>query len=164
MSNKLDLGIIAVNLQNNSETSDVLNFANKYFEAHPYNQVCIFNSSSTVIGNNTIPIFHLNQAKFFYGNLLVMDIFSLEISNSFPNIFKRIFFAQDIPWKKEKHPYTKWEKILQYQKQEYEKMLTWLVQEKSIPCVYVSFDPNALGYKWKYRSNSKFRCIKFIII
>ena len=46
----------------------------------------------------------------------------------------------------------KWIQVQQYQTQDYANMLSWLVQEMHIPCVFVAFDPTVLGYQWKSRS------------
>lgn len=106
-----DLGIVYTNMSNNNETISLIDFAKEYHEYNPYNQVCFFNSFCEVVSSQNVPILHLSQAKFFYGNLLVLDSDSVELCENFPNIKKILFWAQDIPWEKQLKNYKEWERL-----------------------------------------------------
>ena len=106
-----DLGIISINLHNDKNTHSILQLAKTVSEYHPYNQVCIFSSSCNTIVDGHVPILHISQSKFFNGNLIVLDIDGLDITSSFPNIHKRLFFATELPWTKQLKPYRFWEKL-----------------------------------------------------
>lgn len=106
-----DLGIVYTNMSNNNETISLIDFAKEYHEYNPYNQVCFFNSFCEVVSSQNVPILHLSQAKFFYGNLLVLDSDSVELCENFPNIKKILFWAQDIPWEKQLKNYKEWETL-----------------------------------------------------
>jgi hypothetical protein len=95
---KNDLGIVCINLENSETSSVIMDTARSFIKNNPYNQVCIFNSYSDIIGNNSVPILHISQAKFFNGNLIVFDIPSLILSKNFINLSKRFYYAHDIPW------------------------------------------------------------------
>lgn len=110
MNNK-DLGIISRKLSNDSKTLELLNLANDYLNKDPYSQVCFFNCISDNISNRTIPVLHLSQAKFFYGNLLVTNIKDLDLCYNFTNLNKILFFTDCIPWEKDVRHYKDWEEI-----------------------------------------------------
>ena len=111
MNNTKDLGILALNISNTKETLELINLAKTYYSHHPYDQTCFFNSFSEVINSENIPILHISQAKFFYGNLLTTDIESLILCHSFPNINKILFWSQNIPWQQDLKNYKDWEKL-----------------------------------------------------
>lgn len=106
-----DLGIVCPSMSNDHSTIMLISFAKEYYLKNPYNQVCFFNSFCEVVAPQNIPILHLSQAKFFYGNLLILDSESLELCNDFPNIKKILFWAQNIPWEKDLKNYKEWEKL-----------------------------------------------------
>lgn len=117
-SNNKDLGIIAPKLLNDEKTTEIISFCKEYFSNNPYNQVCLFNSFCDRISCDNIPILHLSQAKFFYGQLIVSDIKDLDLSLSFPNVYKTLFFCSNIPWENEIRNYKEWENIFYNEKVE----------------------------------------------
>ena len=48
-----------------------------------------------------MPILHISQAKFFRGDLVLFDIPSIILTETFTNINNRYLYAQDIPWSQE---------------------------------------------------------------
>lgn len=106
-----DLGIVSTKLSNDQRTSEMVGIARKYFDTNPFSQVCFFSSFCDIISHNNIPVLHLSQAKFFYGNLLITEIKDLDLCISFPNIYKILFFASNIPWESESRSYKDWESI-----------------------------------------------------
>lgn len=44
------------------------------------------------------------------------------------------------------------QQVTEYQKQDYVKMLDWIVCDQHIPVIYVDFDPSIAGYRWTRRS------------
>lgn len=116
MNNTKDLGIIVRNLLNDEKSSELILLAKNYFDNNPYNQVCFFNCVSDNISNRSIPILHLSQAKFFYGNLLVTHIKDLNLCCDFPNISKILFATSSAPWESEVRSYKDWEKLFYNEK------------------------------------------------
>lgn len=110
-SNHKDLGIIATKLSNDEKSNQMASFCQEYLSHHPYNQVCFFNSFCDRLSHDNIPILHLSQAKFFYGNIIVTDIKDLELCLSFPNLYKILFFCSSIPWENEIRNYKEWENL-----------------------------------------------------
>lgn len=95
---KKDLGIILLELDNNSIYDHILTVAKEIIDANPYNQICVFNSKNSKIDNMNVPILHISQAKFFYGNLLIFDTTSLLLAKYFPNIDKVFMYVTDTFW------------------------------------------------------------------
>jgi hypothetical protein len=58
-----------------------------------------------------MPILHLSHAKFFSGNILVTNLPSLELSLSFVNVQKILFWTSNLPWAGTSQHYKYWEKI-----------------------------------------------------
>ena len=95
---KQDLGFIMLKLNNNEMHDAIFQSVKSIIDNNPYNQICIFNSYNEKVKTYNIPIVHLNQAKFFYGNIVVFDSLSLMMAKNFPNINKIFFFVNDSVW------------------------------------------------------------------
>lgn len=111
MKNNKDLGIIVTSMSNDNETLNATLFAKEYLSHYSYNQVCFFTGLYESLSSQNIPVLHLSQAKFFYGNLLVTDIENLQLCLDFPNVHKILFFANDIPWMIQEKNYKDWEDV-----------------------------------------------------
>lgn len=113
INTKQDYGFVLLKLEDNLTTNKLLQNIETIIENNPYNQICIFNSSNQKIGHHSVPVLHLNQSKFFYGNLFLFDIQSAIITKSYPNIYKRYFYATNIPWEKNRLvDYKEWNDML----------------------------------------------------
>lgn len=64
----------------------------------PYDQVCIFSSTVDGWSDGRLPIFHLNEMKYFFGSLFLFDLPSLILTKDCPNLIHRYFYATNIPW------------------------------------------------------------------
>lgn len=95
-----DYGFVCLKMDDSIYISKLLNSIEDMAKDNPYNQICIFNSLNQRTNKLNLPVLHLNQSKFFYGNLFLFDIQSAIITRSFPNIHKRYYYATDIPWEK----------------------------------------------------------------
>jgi hypothetical protein len=93
-----DIGFILIKIDNSALYDNIFNTIQSFIQNNPYNQYVVFNSFCEKIDNSNIPILHLNQAKFFHGSLVLFDFVSIIISKKFPNIHKKYFYAQNIPW------------------------------------------------------------------
>lgn len=58
----------------------------------------VFFNSYNGSSNHAIPVLHLNQAKYFFGDIFVFDIISLFISSHFPNLKNLYYYANATPW------------------------------------------------------------------
>lgn len=107
-----DYGFMILKLEDNPVINKIVHNIELISKHKPYNQICIFNSSNDKIYSHNVPVFHLNQSKFFFGNLFLFDIQSAILSKSYPNIHKRYFYAATVPWEKNLNAdYREWEDI-----------------------------------------------------
>ena len=95
---KKDTGFILLKINNNPTNNLVFDCISKFIDNNPYNQICVFNSVNDRLCDNKVPILHLNQAKFFYGNLVVFDTMSLLFAKNFPNINNIFMYASSVFW------------------------------------------------------------------
>lgn len=93
-----DIGFVLIKLLNNKIYDSILKTASDFIKYRPYQQHIVFNSYSEKINTFNVPIFHIQQAQFFYGKLILFDMPSVVLSNKFPNIDKRILFTSDAHW------------------------------------------------------------------
>jgi hypothetical protein len=110
-----DYGFVCLKIDDSVEISKLLNSAETMAKDKPYSQVCVFNSFNQRTNSMNVPVLHLNQAKFFYGNLFLFDVQSAIITRSFPNLYKRYYYARDIPWEKNSlGNYKEWKEIFNH--------------------------------------------------
>jgi hypothetical protein len=109
-----DLGFVLIKLNNNTIYDNILDAGQQIIDNNSYANVCIFNSFCDKIDTKNIPILHLAHAKFFYGDLMCFDTMSLLLTQNFPNIKHRYFYAQNIPWFDDTSVFfTQWQKLFQ---------------------------------------------------
>lgn len=106
-----DLGLISYHLSNNQHTENMLRLLHNLAKNRPFNQYVVFNSYSDVIDNLSVPILHVSQSKFFYGNLLVCDVPSLLLAIKCVNYNNIFFYSMDIPWEQDIRQYSYWHEI-----------------------------------------------------
>ena len=111
MKQNKDLGFLIPVLDNNQSSNIICNTISRFIQSRPKQQICIFNSYSERINTNNIPIVHINQAKFFDGNLIVFDLHCLQLSNLFPLIREVYYYAQNIPWSNGQNNYAQWKEL-----------------------------------------------------
>lgn len=46
--------------------------------------------------------------------------------------------------------------VIEYQKQDYHHMISWLITQQNIRCIFVALDPKVQGYVWNLRSIERF--------
>jgi hypothetical protein len=108
-----DIGFVLVKMHNHPIYDQILSTIDLFIKHNPLNQYVVFNSFSDKLNILNVPVLHLNQAKFFYGNLFVFDFVSCMITKNFPNIHKKYLYAQDIPWSSSPStPNKEWENII----------------------------------------------------
>lgn len=95
-----DIGYVILDLKANQQNNQIIDYANKSQSSNCYKQDIIFSTNCDLIIAPQLPILHVSQSKFFYGNLFLFDINSVLLTSKSPNIENRYFYAQDIPWVK----------------------------------------------------------------
>lgn len=98
-----DTGFMLLKIVNNTTNDVVFNCVSKFITDNPYKQICVFNSSNDRVCKELVPIVHLNQAKFFHGNLVVFDTMSLLLAKNFPNIKNIFMYASNVFWSKDSY-------------------------------------------------------------
>jgi hypothetical protein len=104
-----NVGFLLPKLDNETHTQKIVYEISSYIYNNPKDHIVIFSSYNKIIDNYNVPILHINESKFFFGDLFIMDLPSVILSNKYPNISKRYFYTNSIPW--EKNPnflYTEW--------------------------------------------------------
>lgn len=93
-----DIGFVLIKLSDTETYDIILQTIKDIQQDNPYRQAVIFNSYLEKTETYNIPIFHLSQCQFFKGKLFIFDLPSIILTNNFPNIEERIFYATDMPW------------------------------------------------------------------
>jgi hypothetical protein len=107
-----DIGFVSLKLTNTSFYENLLQTARQFIDNKPYDQIVVFNSFCDKIDTHSVPILHLNHAKFFNGNLILFDLASVLLTQSFTNIKKRFLYTKDTPWATSPTTkYTEWLKL-----------------------------------------------------
>jgi len=97
------------------QEKEILSLFNNLLEKNPNINGCLFttNYQNTINQLKRFSIFPLYEAKYYYGDVLVWDIISLDIVKSFPNV-EKIFYFQGpyLPWTGNTHlEYSMWESL-----------------------------------------------------
>jgi hypothetical protein len=130
MKNK-NLGILLIKLNNNEVYDNIISTIDQLILNNPFSHISIFNSFSDKINTGNVPILHLSHAKFFDGDMVVFDIMGLLLTKNFPNINKRYFYTQDIPWMTDtKAYYTQWKGLFEHDN------LEFIVQNQELYDIY----------------------------
>lgn len=106
-----DLGLISYDLSNSSSTVQYLELLRQLTQHRPFNQYVVFNSYSEVVDTLCVPILHVSQAKFFYGDILVCDMPSLLLAIECVNTSNIYYYCNHIPWEQNIRDYSYWQKI-----------------------------------------------------
>jgi len=93
---KKDYGFLLIKID--QRYKGLINSISDIANHRPYDQTCIFNSNHIDLPVDDLPILHLNEMKYFFGNLFVFDIAGLILSQECPNIHNRYYYAVDAPW------------------------------------------------------------------
>lgn len=95
-----DVGFLLIKLDNDPIYDSILQTIKEFENNNPYHQTIIFNSHCARINTYNLPILHLSQAQLFYGSLVIFDLQSIILTKNFPNLTKRVLYANSAPWEK----------------------------------------------------------------
>ena len=111
-----DIGFVLIKLNNDIVYNMIMDTINKFIQDRPFDQIVIFNSDNSRVGNKNIPILHLSHAQFFTGKLVLFDIPSTLVTKNFTNVSSRYLYATDTPWTHSlESMYTDWLEIYSHQ-------------------------------------------------
>lgn len=112
MNMKNDLGFIFLELQMTQNHNYIMKEIGEIIKYNPYKQVCIFNNYSERFDNYNVPVLPLSHAKFFDGDLFVIDTVSLMLTKDFPNIKRKFFYVNGPIWQEGYNSYELWKSLL----------------------------------------------------
>jgi hypothetical protein len=123
-----DIGFVLLKMDNNSSVIDT---ALSICANRPYDQISLFSSSVNNWSDGRLPIFHINEVKYFFGSLFIFDLASLILTRDCPNLINRYFYATNIPWTdRPETSYSDWKDIF------YQPNLEIIAPNKTISDVY----------------------------
>lgn len=152
MKENKDLGFLVPALDNNQSSNAIFSTVSGLIKSRPKQQICIFNSYCERIDTRNVPVVHINQAKFFNGNLIVFDLHCLQLSGLFPLINEVYYYAQNIPWSNNQSYYSQWKELFD------RKNLKVISANKYIHDIYNIVWSNSIGISetFDYESINKF--------
>jgi hypothetical protein len=105
---KNDVGFVlpVINNENNSEA--LCKLISILIDKHRDKQFCIFNQHSYVSDTNNVPLLPMSHARYFTGDLFVMDFASLLICSNFPSTKNIYYFTNSAPWMSSYNAYSLW--------------------------------------------------------
>lgn len=115
MSIKHDLGFLLLDLQMSPSHDVIMKQIADIIEKNPYKQVCVFNNYCERFDNYNVPILPVSHAKFFDGDLLMLDSISIILSKDFPLTKRKYLYLNSPIWKDAYNPYTLWETLLNHE-------------------------------------------------
>lgn len=107
----VDNGFIILNLKNNIINDDIIKYAENSQNNNSYKQDILFTTNFELINSPQLPVLHISQSKFFYGNLFLFDINSIILTSQSPNLKNRYFYADNVPWIDTKNNYNYWSSV-----------------------------------------------------
>lgn len=109
---KNDLGFLCLDLKQTVEHNTLMSIIRSIIDNNPFNQVCVFNHSSSRTGYENVPVLPISHCKFFEGDLFLFDILSLSMSKNFPGIKTKYLYYPSIPWTPPNNYYMMWKDLL----------------------------------------------------
>ncbi len=106
-----DIGIIQFKLSNTTQHKKIISTARDFINHRTSNQIVLFNSYNEITDNQKVPILHLSQSKFFYGNIVVFDIDSLDFACHCVNRSSIIYYATSLPWEQSIQKFYGWKQL-----------------------------------------------------
>jgi hypothetical protein len=93
---KKNIGFIILHIEKN-QSKEIISFIKTMADSLKDKRMVVFNSYNNGIIEN-IPVLHINQAKFFDGNLFVFDIIGLMLAVSCYKVQNIYYYAYNFPW------------------------------------------------------------------
>jgi hypothetical protein len=103
-----DIGYIILDLKANQLNDTIIKYAEESQGNNCFKEDIIFSTNNELINSPNLPILHISQSKFFYGDLFLFDTNSISLTSESPNIENRYFYATNIPWVNNHHEYKYW--------------------------------------------------------
>ena len=108
---KNDLGFIIPTLQNTQYHNNLCGLVKLLIDNNKRFQFCIFNQYNELIDNKCVPLMPISHARYFDGDLIILDFNSLILAINFPLIHNIYYFTNTMPWADLYNSYTGWKNI-----------------------------------------------------
>lgn len=106
-----NIGFLLLHIDNNPYTQSILRGIENTILNDYSNHYVVFGSSVDVPVGRSIPILHIDYAKYFDGDIWFFNIESLQFFSAF-NVNNIYFYANDAPWLSNYTNYKRWEYLL----------------------------------------------------
>tara|TARA_B100001094_G_C18193416_1_gene808897 strand:- start:520 stop:981 length:462 start_codon:yes stop_codon:yes gene_type:complete len=84
---------------NGEQHRAIVDHISTYISKNPDKQIVIFCSNSDIVFPWNVPVLHINEAKYFYGSIMVFDILSALILKDFKTQKHKYFWiGNGTPW------------------------------------------------------------------
>lgn len=103
-------GFLMLHLDNHETSQVIINSLKKIIESDPYNNYVLFASSVNCSIPLSVPVLHIDHAKYFDGNIWCFDINGLQLHAAFQKS-NMIYYASDVPWLFNYMNYEKWDSL-----------------------------------------------------
>jgi|694.fasta_scaffold42684_6 hypothetical protein len=106
-----DIGFMMPILENNNFCNYICHTVKEFINHNKKFNCCIFNQYCELVDTKNVPLLPMSHARYFDGNLLVLDMASLLLSINFPKTKNIYFYTNITPWTSSYNNYNEWQKI-----------------------------------------------------
>lgn len=108
---KNDVAFILPSLKNDDRSAPLCQLISMLINNHRNKQFCIFNQHCDLPNTYHVPLLPVSHARYFVGDLIVLDFPSLVLAVNFPLIKNIYFITNSMPWTTSYSSYDLWKNI-----------------------------------------------------
>lgn len=108
---KNDVGFIIPNMYNDDQSNAICEIISSLISQNKKYQFCIFNQYNELINTKNVPLMPISHARYFTGDLVILDFPSLVMALNFPTTKNIYYFTNGMPWSTSYNAYGLWKKI-----------------------------------------------------
>lgn len=108
---KNDVGFMIPSLKNDEKSYPLCKLISLLIENHRNKQFCIFNQHCDLPNTHKVPLLPISHAKYFIGDLIVLDFPSLVLTINFPLVKNIYYITNSMPWLTSYSSYSLWKNI-----------------------------------------------------
>lgn len=106
-----NIGFLLLHIDNDPHIQNIMRGIEDVITKDHCNHYVVFGSSVDVPISNSIPVLHMDYAKYFDGDLWFFNIEGLQFYSAF-NVFNAYFYTNNTPWISNYTDYRRWESLL----------------------------------------------------
>ena len=108
---KNDIGFIIPNLYNDDQSNALCEIISGLISQNKKYQFCIFNQHNELIDTKNVPLMPISHARYFAGDMVILDFPSLVMAINFPTTKNIYYFTNGMPRSTSYNAYETWKKI-----------------------------------------------------